>query len=91
MKTTLEIDDALYREVKALSAVTGRRMKDLVNEGLRHVLSPPQSASAGLSDRAALAELRQWFRATDKAMKKAGPGPGAREILEGDRRRLETP
>lgn len=91
VKTTLEIDDALYREVKALSAVTGRRMKDLVNEGLRHVLNPPQSASAGLSDRAALAELRQWFRATDKAMKKAGPGPGAREILERDRRRLETP
>ena len=91
MKTTLEIDDVLYREVKALSAVTGRRMKDLVNEGLRHVLHPPRAAPAGLGDRAALAELRQWFRATEKVMKKAGRGPGVREILEGDRRRLETP
>ena len=35
MKTTLEIDDALYREAKAMAALTGRRMKDLVSEGLR--------------------------------------------------------
>jgi len=38
MKTTLEIDDALYREAKALAALTGRKMKDLVSEGLEHVL-----------------------------------------------------
>lgn len=30
MKTTLEIGDALYREVKALSALTGRKMTDPV-------------------------------------------------------------
>lgn len=90
MKTTLDIDDNLYREVKALSAMTGRRMTDLINEGLRHVLNPPPPAPAVSSRRAALTELRQWFRATEKAMKKAGPGPGAREILEADRRRLDT-
>lgn len=38
MKTTLEIDDALYREVKAMAALTGRKMKDLVSEGLERVL-----------------------------------------------------
>lgn len=39
MKTTLEIDDALYREVKAMAALSGRKMKDLVREGLERVLS----------------------------------------------------
>lgn len=51
VKTTLEIDDALYREVKALAAMRGRKIKDLVNEGLEHVLRKEgdtrQAASAG--------------------------------------------
>jgi hypothetical protein len=93
VKTTLEIDDALYREVKALSALTGRKMKDLVSDGLRYVLNP--TAGPGVPDKgndaAALAELRQWFKAADRAMKKAPSGPSARELLEADRRRLETP
>ncbi|TLD68368.1 hypothetical protein FEM03_22965 [Phragmitibacter flavus] len=38
MKTTLEIDDELYRETKALAALTGRKMKDLVNEALSNVV-----------------------------------------------------
>jgi hypothetical protein len=54
----------------------------------RHRAKP---APLGSGDRKALAELRQWFKATDKAMKKAGSGPGAREILEKDRRGLESP
>lgn len=43
MKTTLEIDDALYREAKAVAALTGRKMKDLVGEGLRWVVEHPRS------------------------------------------------
>ncbi|RLB55130.1 MAG: hypothetical protein DRJ42_07180 [Deltaproteobacteria bacterium] len=35
MKTTLEIPDELYRQVKALAALSGRTIKDLVNEVLR--------------------------------------------------------
>lgn len=89
MKTTLEIDDALYREAKAFSALTGRKMKDLVSEGLRHVLDPAATAKPTTTD--ALAELRQWFKATDRAMKKAPNGPGVRAILSGDRQRLEKP
>ncbi|MCP5550401.1 MAG: type II toxin-antitoxin system VapB family antitoxin [Akkermansiaceae bacterium] len=38
MKTTLEIDDDLYREAKAMAALTGRKMKDLVSEGLERVV-----------------------------------------------------
>jgi hypothetical protein len=39
MKTTLEIDDELYRQAKAMAALHGRRMKDLIGEGLRLVLN----------------------------------------------------
>jgi hypothetical protein len=39
MKTTLEIDGDLYRQAKSAAALSGRRMKDVVNEGLRLVLS----------------------------------------------------
>ena len=91
MKTTLEIDDALYREAKAFSALTGRKMKDLVSEGLRCVLNAPAGGRSTPGDAAALAELRQWFKAADRAMKKAPSGPSARELLEADRGRLETP
>lgn len=93
MKTTLEIDDALYREVKALSALTGRKLKDLVSEGLRHVLESPQVAGStkGGQDSKALSELRQWFKATERVMKKAPKGPSVRELLEQDRKRLEKP
>jgi hypothetical protein len=35
MKTTLEIDEALYREAKAVAALTGRKVRDPVAEGLR--------------------------------------------------------
>ncbi len=38
MKTTLEIDDALYREAKAVAALAGRKIKDLVSEGLAQVV-----------------------------------------------------
>lgn len=91
MKTTLEIDDDLYREVKSLGALTGRTMKDLVSEGLRHVLHPPALTSSETSGAPALVELRKWFKATDRAMKKAPSGPGVRELLESDRSRLKSP
>lgn len=91
MKTTLEIDDTLYREVKSLGALTGRTMKDLVSEGLRHVLHPPAPSRPETDRPAALVELRKWFQATDRAMKKAPSGPGVRELLESDRGRLKSP
>lgn len=45
MKTTLEIDDALYREAKAMAALTGRKMKDLVTEGLERVVRGHRTGS----------------------------------------------
>ena len=39
MKTTLEIPDELFREAKARAALEGRKLKDLVADGLRAVLA----------------------------------------------------
>jgi hypothetical protein len=41
MKTTVELPDPLYRQAKAEAALRGRKLKDLVEEGLRLVLKAP--------------------------------------------------
>jgi predicted component of type VI protein secretion system len=41
MKTTVEVPDDLYRRAKAQAALQGRKLKDLVEEGLRRVLEVP--------------------------------------------------
>jgi hypothetical protein len=38
MKTTVEVPDELYRQAKAEAALRGRKLKDLIEEGLRLVL-----------------------------------------------------
>jgi hypothetical protein len=44
MKTTVEVPDELYRRAKAAAALRGRKLKDLVEEGLRLVLEAPRKA-----------------------------------------------
>ena len=46
MKTTVELSDELFRKVKAEAALRGRKLKDLVAEGLRLVLEAPQLAAS---------------------------------------------
>jgi hypothetical protein len=41
MKTTVEVPDDLYRRAKAEAALRGRKLKDLIEEGLRLVLETP--------------------------------------------------
>jgi hypothetical protein len=41
MKTTIDLPDDLYRQAKAEAALRGRKLKDMVEEGLRRVLSGP--------------------------------------------------
>ena len=53
VKTTIELPDELYRQAKALAALNGRKLKDLVEEGLRRVVESP-SGPAGKRDLAAL-------------------------------------
>lgn len=38
MKTTIELPDDLYRRAKAEAALTGRRLEDMIEEGLRRVI-----------------------------------------------------
>jgi hypothetical protein len=46
MKTTIELSDELFRKVKAEAALRGRKLKDLVAEGLRLVLEAPEPAAS---------------------------------------------
>jgi len=43
MKTTVEVSDDLYRRAKSEAALRGRKLKDLVEEGLRLVLETPNA------------------------------------------------
>ena len=90
MKTTLEIDDELYREAKAHASLTGQKMKDLVTKGLRLAL---QSATkmTGPAPAAASRELAACFAEADKLMSAAPRGPIAREHLNKGRNRLGNP
>jgi predicted component of type VI protein secretion system len=45
MKTTVELADDLYRRAKSEAALRGRKLKDLVEEGLRLVLETPRPTS----------------------------------------------
>jgi hypothetical protein len=57
MKTTVEVPDDLHRRAKAEAALSGRKLRDLIEEGLRLVLEAPPKARrrpslAGLMKRA---------------------------------------
>ena len=57
MKTTIELPDDLYRRAKAQAALSGRRLKDLIEEGLRLVLT-----STGKTRRRSLTQLMKGAR-----------------------------
>lgn len=57
MKTTIEVPDELYRRAKAEAAQRGRKLKDLVEEGLHLVLSTPRKPK-----RSRLARLMEGAR-----------------------------
>ncbi|HEY7245426.1 MAG TPA: hypothetical protein VH678_16275 [Xanthobacteraceae bacterium] len=57
MKTTIEMPDDLYRAAKAEAALRGRKLKDLIEEGLRLVL-----ASSRRPRRPTLAQLMEPAR-----------------------------
>jgi hypothetical protein len=43
VKTTIELSDELFRKAKAEAALRGRKLEDLVEEGLRLVLETPRT------------------------------------------------
>ena len=87
VKTTLEIDDALYREAKAIAALTGRKMKDLVADGLRLVIRPAGKTGPQPLHTDAAAKLAECFALADKVMKKAPQSLSGRDLLAEDRNR----
>jgi len=58
MKTTVEIPEEVYRRAKALAALQGRKLKELVEEGLRLVIESPRKRRRAAS----LAELTRNVR-----------------------------
>jgi hypothetical protein len=58
MKTTVEVPDDLYRRAKAEAALRGRKLKDLIEEGLRLVLDAPRKSPG----RPSLSELMKPAR-----------------------------
>jgi hypothetical protein len=72
MKTTVEMPDELYRRAKAEAALRGRKLKDLVEEGLRLVLEAPRKACK----RPSLAELMEPARGVvDTGISDLGSNP----------------
>ena len=59
MKTTVEVPDDLYRRAKAEAALRGRKLRDLIEEGLRLVLEAPRKTRR----RPSLAGLMKHARA----------------------------
>lgn len=43
MKATIEFEDELYRQLKATAALRGRKVKELVAEGVRMLLRHPDT------------------------------------------------
>ncbi len=43
MKATIDFDPELYRQLKAEAALRRRTVRDLVDEGVRHVLGTPRT------------------------------------------------
>ena len=58
MKTTVELSDELFRRAKAAAALRGRKLKDMIEEGLRLVLETPHRERA----RPSLEELMKEAR-----------------------------
>ncbi len=56
MKTTLDIQDTLLLRAKRLSKRTGKPLRALVEEGLRHVLGSELPSAYQLPDRSVGAE-----------------------------------
>jgi hypothetical protein len=46
MRTTVDLPDELFRRAKSLAALRGRKLKDLVEEGLRLVLEKENAPTA---------------------------------------------
>ena len=87
MKTTIDIPDDLYRQVKARLAMQRRTVREVTIALYRRWLSEPEGAP---QSRPTPEEwLESWLAQADTLMQNAAEGPSARELLAQDRARLD--
>jgi len=84
MKTTVELPDELFRRAKAIAALRGRKLKDLVEEGLRYVVESPSSESEISSRRA---QLRKFCGVLDSEVTDLSTNPKYMEGFGQDNKR----
>lgn len=85
MKTTIEIPDALYRKVKAKSALLGKHVREVTVELYQRWLAEEVPASSRQSPEE---WLEDWLRLGEETLRDTPPTPTSTEILSADRRRL---
>jgi hypothetical protein len=90
MKATIDIPDALYRGVKARSALAGRSVRDVTIELYRRWLAETPSPAAELAPEAAPEAAEAWLASWEALGKEvdraASDDRTTREILVADRR-----
>lgn len=80
MKTTLDIPDDLFRQIKIKAATDGRKLKDIVTEGLELVLAGPEArgtSSTGARSASGATVVRErkppaWFGALASYARRSG-------------------
>jgi hypothetical protein len=70
MKATIDFDEALYRRLKIEAARRNRTIRDLIAEGVRHVLDAPAATARAADD--AVEWQPSWFGALGKYGNVAG-------------------
>ena len=93
MKATIDFDDALYRRLKVEAARRGRTVRELVTEGIRHVLDTPHGPATARVQGSSDAWQPDWFaslarygRAVDDHSSDAIRESVARGRMKADRR-----
>lgn len=80
MKTTVELPDDLFRQAKAAAALRGRKLKDLVEEGLRRVLESPEPDRPAPDDQPTLhALMEKYCGMTDSGVSDLATNPAYME------------
>jgi len=89
MKATIEIPDALYRQIKARSALDGRSIRDVTIEAYRRWLAEAPAPYGTADDEPASAAetwLVAWEALGSDVLEAATDRRSTREILLADRR-----
>ena len=85
MKTTIDIPDDIYRQIKAEAALRGLTIRELTTRLYRRWLREGEDVK---TREAPTAWLHSWLDAADEAIRNAPEGSSARDELVAGRDRL---